>query len=196
MVKKGMWGTNIDRGCDELDKAVNKAGAAAADGTSTLDFHAKNSIKKDYEPAIGKVQTRLQQQLDLPVLTLVLNFEQNFAALDAFKQSGKADSMFPRDWQKHFGGHTLDCFDGVAKAVEDLGFGKDEMLQEGFKDAVEKNEISFKVVDQLVKGHYNEVHFENGILYVQTTPAMWTSNLRDPAKKLVDLDMIQISMEG
>ena len=78
-------------------------------------------------------------------------------------------------------------FNAVYKAVDQLGFGKDEMLQEGLKDAMEKNEIQLRVVDKLAQGYYNEVIFENGVLIVQTTPPMWTTNIGDCAMKLVDL---------
>ena len=78
-------------------------------------------------------------------------------------------------------------FNAVYKAVDELGFGKDEMLQEGLQEAMEKNEIQLRVVEKLVKGYYNEIIFENGVLIVQTTPPMWTSNINDCAMKLVDL---------
>lgn len=186
LFKKGMLGTNISDACSELAKAINTAGAAAP-GASVLDFNAKQSIKSDYEPKIGEVQAKIQQTLALPVLTLHPNFEENYALLDAFAKSGQADSMWPKEWQKAFGSHTLMYFNAVLKSVENAGFGKDDMLQEGFQEAVEKNEISLKVVQKLEKSNYNEPVIKNSVLYIQTTPAMWTTNIRDCADKLIDL---------
>ena len=49
--------------------------------------------------------------------------------LDVFQKSGKADNMWPREWEKHFGSYILAYFNAVVVAVEYLGFEKDDMLQ-------------------------------------------------------------------
>ena len=186
MFKKDQLGVNLDRGTSDLDKAVNTAGAAAP-GASTLDFDAKHGIKSKYDPGVGEVHEKLQRTLALPVLTLTPNFEHNFSIIDKFEKSNEMSTIWPREWRKNLGANTLAYFNAVYKAVDQLGFGKDDMLQEGLKDAMEKNEIQLRVVDKLVKGYYNEAIFENGVLIVQTTPPMWTTNIGDCAMKLVDL---------
>ncbi len=64
------------------------------------------------------------------------------------------------------------------------------MLQEGFKEMVEKNEIGLRVVDKLgEKGGrtFNESVIEGGVCYMQTTPQYWTTNVRDASKGIIDL---------
>ena len=82
---------------------------------------------------------------------------------------------------------TLEYFKYLVDQLESQGFAKDEMLQEGYQEVVDKNEIGLRVVDKLQKGTYNECVFENGVLYMQTTPEYWTSNMRDAGAKIVDM---------
>ncbi|KAI9816269.1 MAG: hypothetical protein M1827_001870 [Pycnora praestabilis] len=188
MFGKGYLGSNITEVCTELAGAVNAAGKSfVPGGGAALDFDAKNSIRNDYEPAIGDVKARISTLLALPVVTLHPNFEQNFAKIAAYTASGQQSNMYPRDWQKRLGGHTLLYFEGLANQLERAGFKNDEMLQEGFKDVVERNEIGLRIVDRLVKGSYNECVIEGGVLYMQTTLPYWTSNIRDTGAQVLDL---------
>lgn len=181
-------GSNLSSICNELATAINEAGKSSSpDGGAALDFNAKSDIKKNYEPAIGEVKAKLQSVLGLPMLELHPNFERNFAAVTAYDVSGKKSTIFPREWQKRFGRSTLEYFKYLVDQLERQGFAKDEMLQEGYQEVVDKNEIGLRVVDKLQKGHYNECVFENGVLYMQTTPEYWTSNMRDAGAKIVDM---------
>ena len=181
-------GTNLSSICNELATAVNEAGKSSSpNGGAALDFDAKSGIKKDYEPAIGNIKTKLQSVLGLPILELHPNFERNFAAIAAYEASGKKSTIFPREWQKRLGMSTLEYFKYLLDQLETQGFAKDEMLQEGNQEVVDKNEIGLRVVDKLQKGHYNECVFENGVLYMQTAPEYWTTNMRDAGAKIVDM---------
>ena len=71
--------------------------------------------------------------------------------------------------------------------MEEISFGDDELLREGFNEAVEKNQIALRVVDKLVKGHYNEPIVENGVLYIQTKAEFWATNVIDPAYELINV---------
>lgn len=181
-------GSNLSSICNELAAAVNEAGKSSTpDGGAALDFDAKRGIKKDYEPAIGNIRKKLQSVLGLPMLELHPNFERNFAAVAAYEASGKKSTIFPREWKKRLGMSTLEYFKYLLEQLETQGFGKDEMLQEGYQEVVDKNEIGLRVVDKLQKGTYNETVFENGVLYLQTVPEYWTSNMRDAGAKIVDM---------
>ena len=184
---KGNLGVNIDQACEDLAGAISDAGVATNSGDeSVLTFHAKNSIRADYDPRIDKLTARCQKIFALPVLELTPNFETNFAKLATYRPENYG---FPSNWQQSFGRYCFEYFEGFASAIEELGFAKDEMLQEGFKEAVEKNEVSLRVVDKLVSGSssYNECIIENGILYIQTTPRDWSVNISDPARSLIDV---------
>jgi len=133
------------------------------------------------------VQQRICAVLNTPVITLQPIFEQNFAALAAYQSSGRASTSWPREWQKQLGKATLNYFEKFADKLESLGFGKDDMLQEGFKDAVERNEVGLCVVEKVVNGHYNGCCFEGGVCKMQTTPEFWTANVRDTAAEIANL---------
>lgn len=186
LFQKNMLGTNIDDAARELSQAVNAAGASAP-GASVLDFNAKHSIMTELEPKIEAVRASIAQDLGVPTLTLYPNYEENYVLLDRYVKGGNVGTMWPRDWQKRYGRDTLAYFEAIRRNVEVLGFAKDDMLREGFQDAVDKNEIHLKVVEKLDKGNYNESVIRNGVLYIQTTPPMWTTNIGDSAQKLIDL---------
>jgi len=181
-------GTNIQQATFEIGAAVNKAGAlaAASAGAIPLSFDARNSIKNEYEAKIGEVQAKVTKLLALPFVTFTPNFEHNYTEVAKFEKEAGSNSV-PRDWQKRFGAHIFGYFEGFVNTLDFIGFGKDDMLQEGFQEAIEKNEISLRIVDKLVKGTYNEVIIENGVLVIQTVPKYWNANIRDPANGLVAL---------
>ena len=183
---KGYLGTNVGDSLDNLSEAVNQAGTSGDD--ASLDFNARSSIKNDYEPKIDIVKAKFQKILALPTIDLEPNFEHNYAAIAAYTKSGKQSNTYPCEWQKSLGRFTLDYFSGFVEVMENKGFGDDEMVQEGFKDAVEKNQVALRIVDKLAKGKgYNECVIENGILYIQTTAENWATNVNDPAYELMDI---------
>lgn len=172
----------------QLSDIVNAAGTSTSSGGgAALDFNAKQDIAKSYEPGIEAVKARIVKALALPMLSIEPNFSANFATIDAYVQSGQASTMYPREWKKALGRNTLDYFNKWAEKVEELGFGKDEMLQEGYKDVADKNEVVLRVVGTLKKGTYNETVIENGVTCLQTTPEYWTTNMRDVGGNLMDL---------
>jgi len=180
-------GSNIRDSTAELGKAIKEAGiASSGSGGAALDFDAKTAIKKDYEPAIGAIEARIAAAIDAPVITLYHDFEANFARLAAYVASGQKDSMFPREWQKNIGKDKISYFNAFAEKLEDTGFKKDEMLQEGFKEAVETSEISLRIVDKLVKVSYYRCVIEGGVCYMQTTPKYWTTNIRETVADIMN----------
>lgn len=182
---KDMLGTNVTDSLEYLSEAVNDAGISIDD--ASLDFNARSGIKNDYEPKIGAVQAKFQKILATPTFDIEPNFEYNYAAIKAFAKTSKQSNSYPREWQKSLGRFTLDYFHEFAEVMENKGFGDDDMLQEGFKESVEKNQITLRIVDKLSKGNYNEPVIENGVLYIQTTADNWATNVGDPAYKLIDI---------
>ena len=190
---KDRLGYNINDALANLQDAVNAAGIAATgpEGAKELDFNAKRSIRDDYDAKIDSVSEKIKKVLALPVLTLVPNFEANFAAITASelaaKESSSQSGLWDREWQKHIGALTLQYFSDFAEHLEYAGFGKDDMLQEGFKDVIEKNEIAVRVVERLERGTYNECGVEEGVVVLRTTPGYWGTNVRQAGEGLMDL---------
>ncbi|TVY37053.1 Serine/threonine-protein phosphatase 6 regulatory ankyrin repeat subunit B [Lachnellula subtilissima] len=125
---KTQYGTNISQATEPgvLGKAINAAGIAAGTLASALDFDARTSTKNEYDPGASGVPNRLKTIFGLPSLTLVPNFEANYAILQAVPAAAVRD--LPRDWQKRMGAHALQYFEGLAKTSEGLGFATDNMM--------------------------------------------------------------------
>ncbi|KAI9732707.1 MAG: hypothetical protein M1818_007441 [Claussenomyces sp. TS43310] len=177
------FGSNVHQATGNIAGAVQNAEQPAGAPAPALSFDARTAIKEQYNPAIDAVLAKARTLLALPDLAFTIDFEETFARLDGAAGASAA----PRDWQKRLGAHALAYFAGFTEAIERQGFGKDDMLQEGFADAVDKKVVQVRVVDKLVRKTYNEMVIEDGVAYIQTTAVYWNSNVRDPANGLMDL---------
>ena len=130
-------------------------------GTGSINFIARHSVSANYEPKIEKLRSAIGELLGVPSISLNPNFQHNYAQLK------KLGDHAPSLWDEKLGGTTFDYFEGVRRALEQQGFKGDDMLQEGFQEAVDKGEICLRIVDKLNKGLCNEVVVEGGVLYVQ-----------------------------
>ena len=184
---KSCLGTNVLDATSDIASAINIASSAAG-ATSPLDFIARSNIKRVWDPKADELQSQFCTILACPVITLTPNFERNAAALERFDKANKK-TKYPlrEDWLSRIGEWTLEYFEGAKDTLEYKGFDKDDMLQEGFKDVIEKNEIELRVVEKLVKGSYNEVVVENGVLIIQTLPETWMANIGDAAENILDV---------
>jgi hypothetical protein len=176
--KEGQMGTNNYYALEKpvLQKALNDA-PPAKDSASTLSYTARAAIRTDYEPKISESQKKIAEYLEQPDIKLTPNFEANFAVLK--EESGKKKTELRDDWESNIGYMTLKYFEGIAWQLKSQKFDDDEMLREGFNEAVDKGEIAFRVVEKLQKGSYNEVVIDGGVCYIQvgrvTIPLEWTA---------------------
>lgn len=154
---------------DYLHKALNEAPAPEG-SEETFSYEARSGIKKDYEGKIGEVQKKIGTILGRPDVKLVPNFEDTYAKLTA--ESKKSGTSLRSDWETVFGNWTYSYFEGLATQLDWQKFGSDELLQEGLNEAVEKQEIAFRVVDSLKYASYCEVVVDDGVLYIQVSLAM------------------------
>ncbi|XEV02213.1 hypothetical protein FSHL1_007500 [Fusarium sambucinum] len=143
-----------------------------------MSFVARTSIKDGYNNSIGKIQEKLKEMLNQDI-SLVPNFEANFEKL---KSSSDADS----GWERNFGDIHLAYFDGLVTQLEYEKFGEDDMLRDGLLEGMGKHTVYIRIVDQ-TKRSYNEVVIENGILYLQTTPADFGVNTAQVASDIVNI---------
>lgn len=61
------------------------------------------------------------------------------------------------------------------------------MLQEGFREAVERNEIAVRVVEKLERRTYNECAVEGGVVVLKTVPVYWGTNVGQAGEGVMDL---------
>jgi len=176
---KNLWSNSGD--C--LDQstffaALNRAPAAPGKA-APMNFQARHSVQKEYEPKIEEQRKQLAEMLQCEELKFNPNFEDVFAKLTA---AGKQVD----NWDQRIGYYVGSYFEGLVYKMKYLKFGEDDMLREGFQEAVDKNEVCFRVVDKLVKGSYCETVIEGGVLYIQTIPSRYGTNVGDAADKLID----------
>ncbi|KAI1121256.1 hypothetical protein F5Y10DRAFT_282630 [Nemania abortiva] len=176
-------GTNISS-CLERDTLLKALNEAPAPEGAAMSYAARTGIRTGYDPKIEAVRARVAELLAKPDINLNPNFEENFAKLLAESKVKKND--LSKTWQEQFGSWIRLYFEGLVSGLEWQKFEDDELLQEGFNEVVDKGEVVFRIVDTLKEGSYNECVIEDGILYLQTTPKKWGSNMSDIAQKLVD----------
>ncbi|KIX00628.1 uncharacterized protein Z518_09693 [Rhinocladiella mackenziei CBS 650.93] len=157
-----------------------KSAAASSNGASAFNIVARNSVRSDYDPAIGAVQEAIGNLVGIPDIKLNPNFENN---ANVFAQ---AEEEIRSDWDKCFGSATLEYFEGLKYQLEYLGFKGDDLLQEGFQDGISKKEILLRVVDTLQNGTYHETLIEDGMLVIQTIPKYWWTNVSDVGSKILE----------
>ncbi|KAI1411528.1 hypothetical protein F5Y13DRAFT_200825 [Hypoxylon sp. FL1857] len=178
-------GTNIDNALDRdiLLKALNEAPGPASDGAATLSFAARSDISKEYDPRAEELRNQVAQILEKPDIKLNPNFEDTFAKL---QQESKENTDFRSDWESLLGSFTRLYFEGLVNQLKYQKFDQDDLLREGFHEAVDKGEIAFRIVDKLKYDSYCECEVEGGVLYLQCTSKTWGTNIDDAAQKLVD----------
>lgn len=186
LFSKGNIGVDVYRAAEDLADAVNKASLAITiESAGTLSFLAKQSVKMDYsDEKVASLTNRIAAILSIDGIKLVPNFAENYAKLAAYKPT---NYDFPRNWQDTFGACTLEYFECFANSLEELGFQSDELLQEGFKEGVYKNQVVLRVVDRLMNDDCNECMIADGVLYLLTVPQYWSNDPAYVAKKLVDI---------
>ncbi|KAI1188562.1 hypothetical protein F5B17DRAFT_262480 [Nemania serpens] len=177
-------GTNISA-CLDRDVLLKALNDAPAPEGAAMSYAARTGIRTEYDPKIEAVRARVAELVARPDIKLDPNFEANFDKLLA--ESKVKKNGLNGDWQGQFGDWTLKYFEGLVSGLEWQKFEDDELLQEGFNEGVDKGEVVFRVVDALQQGSgYNECVIEGGVLYLQTTPKTWGSNISDVASKLLD----------
>jgi hypothetical protein len=131
-------GTNIDYCCQE-DALLPALNAAPSD--KPLSFTVRTGIRSDYDPKIGAVHHEIATLLGKTddEIKLNPNFEDTFAKLSV--ASKVKNTELRDDWQTNLGSFTLKYFEAVAYQMKYLQVGEDELIQEGFLEAVDKNEI-------------------------------------------------------
>jgi len=163
----GLWQSYLT---DHFLKAIE---AAPREGFSLV---AKHSIEEDYLPDAEDLAKEFAEILAFDVI-LDPNFEENYAILNT-----KED----KSWQSTFGQATLAYFqEGLKPELQK--FKDDEMLQEGFAEAIPSKTIRVRAVKELKSGETNGPVIEEGVLYLQANIDRWGSWASYIANGLLEL---------
>ncbi|EXJ73839.1 uncharacterized protein A1O5_03601 [Cladophialophora psammophila CBS 110553] len=181
---EGYLASNVSDVSRDFQEAIKAAAAApSAGGGSAFNINARQSVRESYDPQIGAMQKAIAALVGIPNIRLNGNFEANAAVL-----ARAGDGKIRSDWDKVLGRASLEYFDGLKYQLERAGFQGDDMLQEGFQEAVSKGEILLRFVDKLNKGSgYHEVLIEDGVLVIQTTPEYFWTNVSDVGSEILEI---------
>jgi len=184
--------------------ALNDAPPAEGN-TSKISFAARTGIREEYDPKIEDLRAKVAAMVGKPELKFEPNWDDAFAKLSAEKK--RKGNGLDDDWESRLGYYIQSYFEGLEWMMRSQSFADDDMLQEGFNEAVEKAQVAFRIVDKLKYGSYCEVVVEDGVLYIQvsnrpdflptdalladnilaqTLADKWGSNASYAAEKLVD----------
>ncbi|KAL2880844.1 hypothetical protein SGCOL_003871 [Colletotrichum sp. CLE4] len=182
---EGNLGTNVNYAIETqgLLTALNAAPPAPG-SAAVMSFAARTSVRQDYDDKIEETRKKLADMLEKPDVVLCPNFEANFEKIKA--AAGKKGSEVRSDWEGNMGAFTRMYFEGLVYQMSYQKFGDDEMLREGFNEAVEKGEIHFRIVDKMAYATYGEVVLEDGAIYVQTQAHNFGTNVDYAAEKILD----------
>jgi hypothetical protein len=179
LFKDGCLGTNIQNALEKIEECLNEASIAA--GTEVLPYLTRDNIKKEYTPKAEQLQKDIAEQLHNPDIVLNPNFEANAEALKASKDARD-------DWQTNLGDFTRRYFDNCLWYMKYNKFSDDDLLYEGFGEAVEKGEIIFRIVEKLTgDSSYNQILVEDGVFVMQTTPSNYGTNIDSTSAKIIDI---------
>ncbi|KAJ3037525.1 hypothetical protein HDV00_001638 [Rhizophlyctis rosea] len=175
---EGNLGTNTSYALEKLEAALNDASKAT--NPTSLSYRVRLGIERDWTQKFDALKASLVAQTHNDSLELVPNFEANAEAL---KNGGKD---VRDDWETNLGDFTRQYFEGLEWIMRGKGFKDDDMLWEGFGEAVEKGKVEFRVVDKIEKS-YGEAVIEDGVLVLKVKPDTFGTNISYIAENIVDL---------
>jgi len=177
------YGSNNSYACSYMGKEIDRA--LFAKSPYALPLLLKKGIRDDWTAQKETVTQGIQEELLGAEVKLMADVEGIWKLMvDAknSKQDVDLESIAP-----NFGSYLFQYFDGFRYQVE-YQFKKDDLMVEGFTDAVPTGEIWVEVVpkDEMKSG-YNECKIENGKVILRTTPLYWGTNSSYVAQNLSSL---------
>jgi len=190
---EGKLGTNTHYAIQksDLEKALNEAepaaaSAAASGGARPMSYSARTSVRNDWPKHENDVKEKVAEQLGKSEDDIKLrpDFEDVYAKLKV--EAGRKNTNLQENWESRLGETMGSYFAALASTLKEKGFEDDEMLKEGFVDAVPNCEVAFRIVDKLKYDSYCECVVENEVLYLQTLAEKFGTNVYYVAQKVVD----------
>ena len=175
LFREGRLAVNINDAASEqhIVRALNEAPSSLP-----MNYESRRSVR-GYETDVAPVKSKLNEQLGRTV-ELKVDFEALYAALSSSKD-------VPDMWQANLASFVKMYFDSLADAFDYQKVKDDEMVREAVNEAAEKGVVVFRFVEQgQMKESYNEAVFDEGVLYLQTVPKYFGTNIHQVAQKITD----------
>jgi len=178
-------GTNTSYACEGFAQAVDD-GLRAKDEYA-LPMIARKSIRDEYE--VDKKEQLLEKFKDELLgadIKLTADYTAIWKGLVDGKKTKEGKDINLQDCARSFGNYIHSYLDGVCYQIN-YQFKKDDMVVEGFLDAVK--EIELEIVQETKKGlknTYHEYEIKDEKLIIRTIPRYWGTNSSYVCEKLVE----------
>jgi hypothetical protein len=158
-------GANCSSGIWGFEQAVNNA-VDPTENNSSISFIAAQSLKRKFDTQIEAVRLKAASMLQFPSIKLTGDFETIFTKLKA------APKPAPEYWisqEKLLGDVAFEYFRNAFLEEVRIEFSNDDMSCEAFRDAVFRDEVRLRMVDEISgrNGFDFEAVLEEGVLYIQ-----------------------------
>lgn len=176
IVAPGRLGANSEESLKRahLEKAMNEAPLPAG---ASMSYAVRKGIREDYDSEVEAIKTAIEEIVQRKDISFEPNFEATIERLKTENSKPSPKMNHAGKWEEYVGSFTQLYFKGVEDGLRRQGFHKDEMLREGFNEAVETGKIAFRIVDKLSYNTDCEVVVEKGILYAQVSVLLCQTSL-------------------
>jgi len=166
LFQENCLGVNCFSGIWGFDEAINNA-VDPSEHSSSMSFIATQSVKLKFDTQIEAIRLKAASMLQLPSLKLTADFETIFTKLKAAKQESSLWAIT----EKRLGDVALEFFKSAFLEVVRIEFANDEMSCETFREAIFREKVELRIVDQIVERHgfTFEAVIEEGVLYIQVS---------------------------
>jgi hypothetical protein len=178
-------GTNTHYAASELEQQFDKG--LFERSPLALPLIAKRGIRDNWEgDKRDEVIAKFKEELGVDI-KLMADYDAIWKALVEGKEKNKDVDL--ESGSRNLGSYLYYYFDGCAYQFN-YKFNKDEMMVEGFSEAVPTREIWVEVVPETkagLKETYYECEIKDGKFIMRTIPRYWGTNSNSAASNVVDL---------
>lgn len=177
-------GVNVDYACSEMEKSFDEA--LFARSPERLPMIAKRGIRDDYENKKEDLLRKFKEALLGADVKLVADYDAIWNQIVAGKKVNK--DINPQDSARSLGSYIYSYFEGAASQFESK-LEKDDMMVEGYTEAVSTGEIVIDVVPEgtTLKSSYGVIEIADGKLFIKVTPKNFGTNAYYIAQDIVSL---------
>jgi len=176
------FGTNSSYACYNMAKEIDKA--LFVKTPYVLPVLLRKGIRDEWTSQKETVTRDIKEELlgaDVKLLADVEGIWKLMVDAKNSKQDIDLTNIAPS-----FGNYLYQYFNGFLFQIK-YQFKKDDLMVEGFTEAVPTGEIWVEVVPKEQLKEYNECKIEEGKVILRTTPANWGTNASYVADKLSNL---------
>ena len=140
---------------------------------------AKADIDEYYTDKIDDLKEEIGKLLNMEDVVLDPNFEEIYDSLKKTRKKQNWEERFGRSAYEYFEcvsfstfslKYDLSLYRGLKNELNNNNFAEDDMLQEGFAEAVPSKTVKLRIVEKMKGWNVCEPVLEDDVLYLQVCP--------------------------